>query len=148
MWQGDFTFELSWRGMPEAEATFQGQLIIMRMMGRDTILGGCCTQCMLYLVYAVLGVCWTWCMLYSVPTHNHDMATLLWGFLMPIINTTCIELSTAIYLRFSFSARLFPRLNLLWPSSKSFQIETVQKTILDINQDTASPSHNPSSEYS
>jgi len=65
MWQGDFTFELSWRagwwrsivygGTPEAEATFRGQLVIMRMKGRQTIFE-CCTQCMLYSVYAVLGV--------------------------------------------------------------------------------------------
>jgi len=65
MWQGDFTFELSWRagwwrsfvygGTLEAEATFRGQLVIMTMTGRQTIFQ-CCTQCMLYSVYAVLGV--------------------------------------------------------------------------------------------
>jgi len=65
MWQGDFTFELSWRagwwrsivdgGTPEAEAAVRGQLVIMRMKGRQTIFE-CCTQCMLYSVYAVLGV--------------------------------------------------------------------------------------------
>jgi len=65
MWQGDFTFELSWRagwwrsivygGTPEAEAIFRGQLVIMRMKGRQSIFE-CCTQCMLYSVYAVLGV--------------------------------------------------------------------------------------------
>jgi len=65
MWQGDFTFELSWRagwwrsivygGTPEAEASFRGQLVIMRMKGRQTIFE-CCTQCMLYSVYAVLSV--------------------------------------------------------------------------------------------
>ena len=38
----------------------------MRMKERQTILGGCLNQCMLYLVYAVLGVCCTRCMLYSV----------------------------------------------------------------------------------
>jgi len=52
--------------MPEAEATFRGHLVIMRIKGRKTILGGCCTRCMLYSVYAVLGVCCTRCMLYSV----------------------------------------------------------------------------------
>jgi len=30
------------------------------------VLGLCCTRCMLYLVYAVVGVCCTWCMLYLV----------------------------------------------------------------------------------
>jgi len=66
MWECHFTFELSWRagwwqsivkeGALEAEATFKRQLIIMRMEGRPTILGGCCTRCGLYSVYAVLGV--------------------------------------------------------------------------------------------
>jgi len=53
-------------GMMEAEATFSSQLVIMRIKGRQTILGGCCTQCILYSVDAVLGVCCTWCMLYLV----------------------------------------------------------------------------------
>jgi len=53
-------------GTPESDATFSGQLVIMRIKGRQTILGGCCTQCILYSVYAVLGVCFTRCMLYSV----------------------------------------------------------------------------------
>jgi len=61
MWQGDITFELSWRGTPEAEATFRGQLVIMRMKGQQTILGGCCTRCMLHMVYAILGAnTWSW----------------------------------------------------------------------------------------
>jgi len=47
--------------MPEAEAIFRGQLVIMRMKGRQTIFGGCCTRCMLYSVNVVLGV-----FLYSV----------------------------------------------------------------------------------
>ena len=44
--------------MPEAEATFRGQLVIMRMKGRQTFFGECCTRCMLYSVYVVLGVFW------------------------------------------------------------------------------------------
>ena len=65
MWEGDFTFKLSWRagwwrsikygGTPEADATFRGQLVNMRMKGWQTICE-CCNQCMLYSVYAVLGV--------------------------------------------------------------------------------------------
>jgi len=60
MWRNDFTIQLSletgwwWSmllgGMPEADATFRGQLVIVRMKGRQTILGECCTQCMLYSV--------------------------------------------------------------------------------------------------
>jgi hypothetical protein len=53
-------------GTPESEATFRGHLVIMRMKGRQTILGECSTWCVLYLVYAVHGVCCTWCMLYLV----------------------------------------------------------------------------------
>jgi len=59
--------------MPEAEATFRGQLAIERMKGRQTILGVCCTRCMLYLVYAVLSVCCTRRMLHSVLTHDDGM---------------------------------------------------------------------------
>jgi len=43
-----------------------GQILIMRMKGRKTILGRCCPRWMLFLVYAVLGVCRTQCMLYWV----------------------------------------------------------------------------------
>jgi len=88
MWQDDINFDLAWRAswwrsvvkrvMPEAEATFRGQLIIIRPKGRQSILGGFCTRsmlcseygwtgCMLVLgvclfsVYAVLGVnSWSW----------------------------------------------------------------------------------------
>ena len=48
-------------GTPEPEATFRGQLVIMSMNGRQTILGW-----MLYSVYAVLGVSCTGCMVYLV----------------------------------------------------------------------------------
>jgi len=76
MWQGDFNFEAqmgNWLvavdrkgGTPEDEATFMGQYEIMRMMGRQTILGVCYIRCMYDLLYAVLGVCCTRRMLYSV----------------------------------------------------------------------------------
>jgi len=33
----------------------------MRMKGRHTIIGACCTQCMMYSAFAVLGVnSWSW----------------------------------------------------------------------------------------
>ena len=41
----------------EAEASFRGQLVIMRVTGRETISGVSCTRCMLY----------------SVSTHDHDL---------------------------------------------------------------------------
>jgi len=60
VWWGDFTFELSWRarwwrsimwgGMLEAEAAFSGQLVMVTMNGRWTILGVCCTQCELSIM--------------------------------------------------------------------------------------------------
>jgi len=71
MWQGDFSFEVlmeNWLvavdqlgGTPEDEATCRGQLEIVRMKGWQTILGVCCTRCMLYSVYAALSVnSWWW----------------------------------------------------------------------------------------
>jgi len=38
---------------------------------------------------------------------------LSWGFFIPIINTTFIESSTTVYLRYSFFPRLILKLNLL-----------------------------------
>ena len=60
-------------GTPEAEATFRGQLEIVRMTGRQTIIDVCCTRSMLYSFYAVLGVCCTRCMLHSALTHDDGM---------------------------------------------------------------------------
>ena len=50
---------------------------------------------------------------------------MLQGFLIPIINTTYIELSTTAYLTISFSPRLILRPNLLHLHSKSNQSKTV-----------------------
>jgi len=58
-------------------------------------------------------------------THNRKMngsGLLLRGFLIPIINTIVIELSTAAYLSYSFFPHLILRLNLLRLQSKSYQI--------------------------
>jgi hypothetical protein len=60
-------------GTPEAEATFRGQLEIVRMKGRLTILGVCCILCMLHSVYAALSVCCTRCMMHSALTHDDGM---------------------------------------------------------------------------
>jgi len=60
--------------MPEAEATFWGQAIIIRMKGRQTILG------MLYVVYGVLRVCSTQCMLCSVYACTRCQLMIMpWG---------------------------------------------------------------------
>jgi hypothetical protein len=71
-----FTCLLLWRagqwhlimngGLPEAEATFWGHLLIMRMKGRPTIMRRYSPWWLLYTVYAVLDVCCTRCRLYSV----------------------------------------------------------------------------------
>jgi len=44
----------------------------MRMKGRQSIFGGCCTRCMLYLVYAVLGLCCTRCQLMIMPWRDWE----------------------------------------------------------------------------
>jgi len=71
MWRGDCIFEAAmenwlltvdwWGGSLEAEATFRGELGMVRMKGWQTIFGVCHTRCMLYLVYAALSVnSWWW----------------------------------------------------------------------------------------
>jgi len=54
------------------EATFRGQLLIMKMNGRQTILGGCCTRGMLYSVDAVLGGCCTRCQLMIMAWRDRE----------------------------------------------------------------------------
>jgi hypothetical protein len=49
------------RGTVEAEATFRGKRIIVRMKGFHTILGVERTRCMLYTLYATPGIFCTWC---------------------------------------------------------------------------------------
>ena len=85
MWQGDFTFELSWRaGWGGRSCRHAGSWSYLQGSTRNrenegktynlgwmlysvyAVLGVGCTRCMLYSVYAVLGVCCTRCMLYSV----------------------------------------------------------------------------------
>jgi len=60
--------DLVYGGTPEVQATFKGQLIIVRMKGRRTILGVYCTRCMLHSAYAALSVCYN-----SVLTNDHSM---------------------------------------------------------------------------
>jgi len=57
-------------GTPEVEATFRGQLILVRMPGSQTILSVYSTQCMLHSVQSALGVGYN-----SVLTHDHGMET-------------------------------------------------------------------------
>ena len=37
-------------GLPEAEAKFRGQIESVRIKGQQTIIGVCCTRCMLHSV--------------------------------------------------------------------------------------------------
>jgi len=73
---------------------------------------------------------------------------LLQGFLIPIINTTFIELSTTAYLRNSFFPRLILRLNLLQLCCKSDQSVTAPKTVSSIDVNYTSSSNNHPSENS
>jgi hypothetical protein len=50
----------------------QGQLVIMRMKRRNTIMGVCCTWGMLYLVRAVVGVCCTRCQLMTMTWRDRE----------------------------------------------------------------------------
>ena len=70
------------------------------------------------------------------------------GFLIPIINTTFIELYTTAYLRNSFFPRLILRLNLLHLCCKRDQSITLPKTVSSIDVYYTSPSNNQSSENS
>jgi len=77
MWQSDYTLDLSWRatwwwsilyrGIQEADAIFRGQLVIMRMKGRQTILGRCYARRIL-----VLGVYYTQCQLMIMPWRDRE----------------------------------------------------------------------------
>ena len=50
----------------DPDTTLMVQPVILRMKERISIIDGCCTQCILYLVYTVLGVGCSWCMWYTV----------------------------------------------------------------------------------
>jgi len=58
--------------MLEAEATFSGQLEIERMQGLQTIIGVCCTRCILDSVYAALGVCCIPCELMMMAWRDRE----------------------------------------------------------------------------
>jgi len=49
-----------------------GSYEIVRMKGQWTMVGVCCTRCMLYSVYAVLGVCCTRCQLMIMSWRNRE----------------------------------------------------------------------------
>jgi len=53
-----------WGGTPEAEVPLRGQHVNLGMKGKHMILGGCCTRCTRYMVYAVHGLGCTQCVLY------------------------------------------------------------------------------------
>jgi len=82
MIQGDISFELSWwaggwwsivmGGTPEGEASFRGQLVIMKLKGGQTSFSGCYTQCVIYSVYVVLAVCCTQCQLMIMAWRDWD----------------------------------------------------------------------------
>jgi len=77
--------------------------------------------------------------MYSSSSH------LLRGYLIPIINTIFIELSTTAYLSFSFSPRFFLKLNHLPTSCKRFQIITFPTTFSQVEVNQISLSNDQSS---
>jgi len=74
---------------------------------------------------------------------------MLRGFLVPIINTIFIDLSTTAYLSISFSPRLILRLNFSFLNNENSQTQPIPQTVssVDINQLSSSyrgPSENSS----
>jgi len=61
---------------------------MVRMMGRPTIMGGCCTRWMLYLVYAVLGVCCTLCQLMIIAWRDTDEWLSFYSAIMVVLRTS------------------------------------------------------------
>ena len=85
---GNITFEPSWRtawwrsileeSMLETTATSRDQLIILTMDRRRTLMGGC----------------YTWCMLYLVLTHDHGMEREMDN--LPLCSTIMVVLRTTM----------------------------------------------------
>ena len=73
---------------------------------------------------------------------------MLRGFLVPIINTIFIELSTAAYLNISFSPRLILRLNISFLYNENFRSEPIPQPVSSVDKNQASSSNNRSSENS
>jgi len=73
---------------------------------------------------------------------------MIWGFLVPIINTIFIELSPTPYLMISFFAHLILKLNLLHCNAGARQIKSPQETFSFVQEDQTSPSNNHSSAHS
>ena len=62
-----------------------------------------------------------------------DGGRLLRGFLIPIINIIFIELSTAAYLKISFSPRLILRLNFSFLNNENSQSEPIPQTVSSVD---------------
>ena len=70
------------------------------------------------------------------------------GIIVPIINTTFIELSTAAYLNISFSPCLILRLKFSFLYNENSQSKPIPQTVPSVDITHASSSNNRSSEYS
>jgi len=73
---------------------------------------------------------------------------LLRGFLVPIINTIFIELSTAAYPNISFSPRLILRLNFSFQNNENSQSKPIPQSVSSVDINQVSSSNNRSSENS
>ena len=80
--------------------------------------------------------------------HLHHHRRLLRGFSVPIINTTFIELSTAAYLKISFSPRLILRLNFSFLNNENSQSEPIPQPFSSVDVNQVSASYHWSSENS
>jgi len=73
---------------------------------------------------------------------------VLRGFLVPIINTIFIELSTAAYPNISFSPRLILRLNFSFLNNENSCSKPIPQPVSSVDKNQASSSNNRSSENS
>jgi len=73
---------------------------------------------------------------------------VLRGFLVPIINTIFIELSTAAYLKISFFPRLILRLNFSFLNNENSQSKPIPQTVSSVDINHVSSSYHWSSENS
>ena len=83
---------------------------------------------------------WTWRPL--------NQSSCYGGIVVPIINTTFIELSTAAYPNISFSPRLILRLNFSFLYNENSQSKPIPQTVPSVDIYYASSSNNRSSENS
>jgi len=84
----------------------------------------------------------------GAPTTSLGAPICYGGFLVPIINTIFIELSTAAYPNISFSPRLILRLNFSFLYNENSQSKPIPQIVPSVDINQASSSNHRSSENS